>query len=273
MSSLSTDNVLALLRQDACSRLEVLEVFAEIESTNDYLLAQSCPPVGRYRIAVTENQTAGRGRMNRNWISPPSSGLCMSLAYTFSDMPENIPSLSLALGIGIAQALEGFGVHGVGVKWPNDIVAQGGKLGGILSEVVPAKTDNVTIVVGFGLNVDFRNTGTDRVVTSRLGRAVDMASCCEHLPSRNRILTTLIEGIFDTMRRFEAGGFAPFFETWLKYDWLRGQQVTIETPAGLGGGIADGVDIDGALLVNSEGSRQRFTSGSVTLGRQTGEHP
>ena len=273
MSSLSTDKIGALIREDARSRLEILEVFSEIESTNSYLLDQSCPPAGRFRVAVTENQIAGRGRMNRSWLSPPLSGLCMSIAFTFRNMPENFPSLSLAIGIGIAQALESLGMHGIGVKWPNDIVTQDGKLGGILSEVMSAKTDSVTVVVGIGLNVDFNNSDASVTVTSRLGRAVDLASCCDHLPARVEISAALIECLFDTMVRFEAGGFAPFLKTWLQYDWLRGQEVTIETPAGRGAGIADGVDFDGALLVNSAGSRQRFTSGSVILGRQAGEHP
>lgn len=273
MSSLSTDNIHALIREEARSNLDVLQVFSEIESTNSYLLDQSCPPPGRYRVAVTDNQTAGRGRMNRRWLSPPSSGLCLSIAFTFRNMPENLPSLSLAIGIGIAQALEGLGVHGVDVKWPNDIVSQGGKLGGVLSEVVPAKADGVTVVVGIGLNVDFKNIDTEFVIDSRLGRAVDLASCCDDLPSRTELSAALIDCLFDTMNRFEASGFATFHETWRDYDWLRGQEITIESPAGFGAGIADGVDVDGALLLEIEGSRRRFTSGSVILNTQAGEHP
>jgi BirA family biotin operon repressor/biotin-[acetyl-CoA-carboxylase] ligase len=273
MNSLSTDNIAALLSADALSHLDTLEVFPEIGSTNTYLLEQRCPMPGRYRVAVTENQTAGRGRMNRSWLSPQSSGLCMSMAFTFSSMPENFPSLSLALAIGITQALERLGARGVAVKWPNDIVSQDGKLGGVLPEVVPAQATGVTIVAGFGLNIDFKNTDTGIAVTSRLGRAVDLASCCDKLPSRAVISAALIECLLDTMVRFEADGFSPFYEMWLNYDWLCGQEVMIETPAGRGAGIAEGIDIDGALLLDSEGSRRRFISGSVTLGRPTGEHP
>jgi len=273
MSLLTTDSIGALISEAPRSHLDMLEVFSEIESTNSYLLDQPCPPPGRYRVAVADHQTAGRGRMNRSWLSPPSSGLCMSMAFTFANMPENFPSLSLAIGIGIAQALEKLGVRGIGVKWPNDIVSRDGKLGGILSEVVPAKVGGVTVVVGIGLNVDFKNIDAGAAISSRLGRAVDLASCCDKLPSRVVIAATLIECLFETMVRFEASGFTPFHETWLKYDWLRGQEVTVESPAGLGAGIADGVDVDGALLVNTEGSRRRFTSGSVTLGRRSGEHP
>jgi BirA family biotin operon repressor/biotin-[acetyl-CoA-carboxylase] ligase len=273
MRLLSADKIRALIRERPVSHLDILEVFPEIESTNSYLLDQPCPPPGRYRVAVADHQTAGRGRMNRSWLSPASSGLCMSVAFTFRNMPENFPSLSLAIGIGIAQALEKQGVRGIGVKWPNDIVSPGGKLGGILSEIVPVKGDGVTVVVGVGINVDFKNIDTSVAFSSRPGKAVDLASCCDNLPSRAVIAAALIECLFDTMVRFEASGFSPFRESWRKYDWLHGQEVTINTAAGIGAGIADGVDVDGALLINTKGSRRRFTSGSVIIGTQEGEYP
>jgi BirA family biotin operon repressor/biotin-[acetyl-CoA-carboxylase] ligase len=75
------------------------------------------------------------------------------------------------------------------------------------------------------------------------------------------------------MVRFEADGFAPFFEAWQEFDWLRGQQVTVETGNGFAAGIAEGVDSDGALLLMTQGDRRRITSGSVTLSAQKGEHP
>ena len=265
MSLLSADSIREPISGESRTHLDILEVFSEIESTNSYLLDQPCPPPGRYRVVLAEYQTAGRGRMDRSWFSPPSSGLCMSMAFTFRRMPENFPSLSLAIGIGIAQALERFGIRDIGLKWPNDIVARDGKLGGVLSEVLPANVGGVTIVIGIGLNIDLENTAAETEITSRLGRVVDLASCCDELPSRSVISAALIECLFDTMVRFEADGFSPFLETWRKYDWLRGHRVTIETVDGLVAGIAEGVDADGALLLNSDNAVRRFTSGSVNL--------
>lgn len=271
MSSLTADNIREPISGESRSHLDILEVFAEIESTNSFLLDQPCPPPGRYRVALTEHQTAGRGRMGRSWCSPPSSGLCMSMAFTFSSMPENIPSLSLAIGIGIVQALERFGIRGIGVKWPNDIVARDGKLGGVLSEVRPANAQGVTVVVGIGLNMDLENTDAEFRIASRLGRVIDLASCCDELPSRSAISAALIECLFDTMVRFEADGFSPFHAMWQRYDWLHGLEVTIDTGDGLVAGVADGVDTDGALLLKTKGERRRFISGSVILkGQQDG---
>ena len=273
MSLLTTDSICEIMRHDSRAQLDNLEVFAEIESTNSFLLGQACPRAGRYCVALTENQTAGRGRRDRSWFSPPSTGLCMSMAYTFQSFPQNIPSLSLAIGIGIAQALERFVVHDISVKWPNDIVARGGKLGGVLSEISPLHAAGVTVVVGIGLNLDFENASSEFDITNRLGRVVDLASCCDQLPSRTAIAVALIESLFDTMVRFETDGFSPFHKMWQGYDWLRGQEVAIETASGHGEGVVKGIDTDGALLLNAKGGTQRFTSGSVVLSGQAGEHP
>jgi len=272
MNLLTADSIREPISRESRSHLDMLEVFSEIESTNSYLLDQPCPPPGRYRVALAEYQTAGRGRMDRVWHSPPSSGLCMSIAFTFSRMPENLPSLSLAIGTGIAQALEGFGIRGIGLKWPNDIVARDGKLGGVLSEVLPSNADGVTVVVGIGLNIDLEGTDAESRITSRLGRAVDLASCCDELPSRAVISAAIIECLFKTMSRFDVDGFSPFIEAWRKYDWLRGQTVTVETADGLTAGVAEGIDTDGALLLIAKGDRRRITSGSVIQSEHAGEH-
>jgi len=265
MSLLIADKIREPISGETRAHLDILEVFTEIESTNSFLLGQPGPAPGRYRVALAEFQTAGRGRRGRSWCSPPSSGLCMSIAFTFGSMPENLPSLSLAIGIGIVQALERFGIRGIGVKWPNDIVAQDGKLGGVLSEVLPANAGGVTVVVGIGLNIDLENTDAKSRITSRLGRVVDLASACDELPSRSVISAALIESLYDTMVRFEANGFSPFHKLWQRYDWLRGLGVTIEAVDGPVEGIAEGVGADGALLLKTKGGRRRFTSGSVIL--------
>lgn len=272
MTLLTADSVRQPISGESRTQLDILEVFSEIESTNSYLLDQPCPPPGRYRVVIAEHQTAGRGRMDRTWYSPATSGLSLSLAFTFRSMPENFPSLSLAIGIGVAQAIERFGIQGIGLKWPNDIVARDGKLGGVLSEVLPSNAEGVTVVVGIGLNIDFGDTGAQSMIVSSLGRVVDLASCCDELPSRSAMSAAVIECLFETMARFEADGFEPFHELWQQYDWLRGQQVQIETADGLISGMVEGIDTDGALLLKTDDERRRFSSGSVILNAQADMH-
>jgi BirA family biotin operon repressor/biotin-[acetyl-CoA-carboxylase] ligase len=273
MNALTPAGIRALINKKSLTCLDTLEVFPEIGSTNSYLLGEIRPAPGRCRVALAEHQTKGRGRREREWISPPSTGLCMSIAFTFIDMPRDFPSLSLAIGVGVAQLLERLGMHGVGLKWPNDIVARNGKLGGILSEVHPKRGDGVTVVVGIGLNIDFGKSGAGRDIASSIGRATDLAANVDDLPSRNEISAAIIDSLVDVMTRFRDAGFLPFHELWSKYDWLRGREVTVEMAHTTSAGIAEGVDTDGALLLNIGADTQRVTSGSVFFRERASTSP
>jgi BirA family biotin operon repressor/biotin-[acetyl-CoA-carboxylase] ligase len=247
------------------ARLEILEVFSEIESTNSYLLNQPAPQPGRFRVALADYQTAGRGRLDRTWQSPPSSGLCLSMAYTFRQVPARLPALTLALGIGVIEALHRSGIDGIGLKWPNDIIAQDGKLGGILTEVRDGTLAGITVVSGVGLNVDLPATMRRPDRLPMMNKIVDLTDCTSKPPSRESLSIDVIESLFDCIVRFEADGFAPFHKEWKKYDWLFGKQVIVDKPDGRCAGFADGIDDDGALIIRSDDVRRRIINGTVTL--------
>lgn len=250
--------------------LDLLEVFAEIESTNSYLLDEPAPPPGRIRVALAERQTAGRGRMDRKWHSPGASGLCLSMAYTFHSTPKFLPCLALAIGVGVVRSLENLGARGIGLKWPNDLIFRDGKLGGILTEVRPACGNEATIVTGVGINHDLRGNPEAARITSRLGHVSDLASCMDELPSRSAVSSALIEGLFNTVAEFEAEGFSNFAEAWEKYDWLRGQRISVDLVDSRVTGVCQGIEADGALILQTENGRQRVTSGSVSFNGQPG---
>lgn len=251
------------------AHLDVLEVFAEIGSTNSYLMEQPAPPPGRFRVAVAEHQTAGRGRMDRRWHSPPNTGLCLSIAYTFAKAPENVACLTLALGIGVAEAFERMGVRGIGLKWPNDLILRDGKLGGILTEVKSRQGRAMTVVAGVGINVDLRQAAGSDAISSRLGYVSDLASCCAVLPSRSEISVTLVEGLFNALADFELHGFGRFHASWQRVDWLRGQRITVETADGLVDGVCEGIEVDGGLILRTADGRRNILCGSVHLRRPT----
>lgn len=250
-------------------QLDALEVFAEIESTNSYLMGQPAPMPGRFRVALAEHQTAGRGRMERQWHSPDSTGLCLSMCYTFARRPELLSCLTLAIGVGIVESLEKLGVHGVGLKWPNDLMVQDGKLGGILTEVKSGSENEITIVTGVGINYDLRNSLDARRIKSRLGHVSDLASCLQELPSRSTMSAALIEGIFNAFADFATDGFSNVFSAWEKHDWLRGQKISVEQADGHLNGVCQGIDNDGALILQTGAGRQRITSGSISFAGQS----
>ena len=113
MTSLDAEVIRQLAKDPVRERLAHIKVFSEIDSTNSYLMQMPAPEPGRLSVAVTNNQTAGRGRHGKTWQSPPGSGLCFSAAYTFALQPENLPALTLALGLGAIDALESLGASGI----------------------------------------------------------------------------------------------------------------------------------------------------------------
>jgi BirA family biotin operon repressor/biotin-[acetyl-CoA-carboxylase] ligase len=250
---------------DATAKLETLEVFAEIESTNSHLMQQPGPSKGYVRVAVTDNQTAGRGRHGRSWHSPPGSGLCLSLAYTFSSRPDNLPAMTLAVGLAVVNALQEHGIEGVQLKWPNDLVAQDSKLGGILTEARAQAEGAISVVTGIGLNLDLSAYPELDLQAGWAQRGIDLKSHAQDPPDKNALASSIVKRLFRLLPDYEAGGFAQFRDQWQQYDWLRGRLLTIETPKQWITGVAAGIADDGALLVEAGSAGiQRVTSGTVT---------
>ncbi len=263
MSTIDPDAVRDALVDRASSRLANLESFAAIESTNTYLMQQDGPEPGMLRVALTANQTAGRGRHGKTWQSPPGSGLALSTAYTFANQPGDLPALTLAVGLAAIDALEELGVGGVQLKWPNDLIAADAKLGGILTESLSRESGAATVVTGIGINLDLGpefalDTGSEpaRPVT-------DIGSLVPRRPRIEAIAAALVNRFHDAFERFATTGFNAFAAAWTDRDWLHGRDVVVETGqariAGVGAGIAD----DGALLLDVSGAVQRVTSGTV----------
>ncbi|MGI9206270.1 MAG: biotin--[acetyl-CoA-carboxylase] ligase [Woeseiaceae bacterium] len=247
--------------------LDILEVFDEIDSTNSYLLAEDPPAPGRFRVAIANHQTAGRGRLGKHWHSSPGSGICLSTSYTFQQKPENLACLTLSVGVGVAQALQQLGAVGIELKWPNDLIVSHRKLGGILTEIHRSRSNGVTVVVGLGLNVElngasFAGAGEDLV------DSVDLASCITALPSRRVVSSRLIEALFYTQNEFGSKGFSNFAEVFRGFDWLRGKEISVQQPGRLATGICDGIDNDGALLLETIRGTERIVSGSVSFAAQ-----
>jgi BirA family biotin operon repressor/biotin-[acetyl-CoA-carboxylase] ligase len=272
MTSLDADAIRDSLGEFTASRLDRFEAFDEIGSTNTYLMQQPAPPPGCLRVAVTDNQVAGRGRHGRTWQSPPGSGICMSLGYTFDRQPANLSALTLAIGLGVVDALDDAGAPGVLLKWPNDLIADDGKLGGILTESQSFGTGAAMVVTGIGVNIDLGQTVDVAPAVAGIGKIVDLAGFADALAPRHEIAARIIERVCAAFVAYETAGFAALTRRWSQRDWLLGRQLTVDTPqrriTGVGAGIAD----DGALLIDTGcGSPSRVTSGSVAAA-EGGEH-
>jgi BirA family biotin operon repressor/biotin-[acetyl-CoA-carboxylase] ligase len=265
MSSIDATAIHDSLDPGVAARMDQLEVFAEIDSTNTYLLEQDAPAAGKHRVAIADHQTAGRGRHDREWVSAPGSSLCLSLAYTFPSRPDNLPGLTLAIGVAALNALRNAGVDDVYLKWPNDLVAQDGKLGGMLAESQFRGAGGATVVAGIGINFDLPVRLVRDYASRWAQRAVDLGKLVAKPPSRETVSAALIDQLVESLLLFETRGFSPFVDAWRQYDWLRGREITVEQADGPVSGTAHGIDNDGALLLRDGNSVSRVISGSIVL--------
>lgn len=266
MSRLDEDVLRQCLHPDTAQQLDDLQVFAEIDSTNSYLLQMPAPPTGTMRVAIADEQTAGRGRRNRRWQSPAGAGLWMSCAYTFEKPPRNLPALTLAAGIGAIEALQRLGIHGVMLKWPNDLVLHDAKLGGILTEVQQQGSAALTVVAGLGLNLDLPDDIRIDGDSEWTGRVASLKEAVAELGATEVIAAAIIDAMRDSFDLYRQAGFAAFSARWPAMDWLAGRQLAVvsgeRVMQGTGSGIAD----DGALLLTcSDGTTERVATGSVML--------
>ena len=257
------------LEEGTRARIERLDAFAELGSTNTWLLGEPPPAPGRFRVATALQQTAGRGRQGRSWLSSPSGSLALSVAYTFTRLPPDFACLTLAAGMGVAERLRRLGAAAVMLKWPNDVMLHERKLGGILTE---AWAGGRTVVTGVGLNIEVPKAMRYGQAAKWKTGIADLAESLEKLPPRAVLSAAVIEALAAAMVRFESEGFAAFHSDWGGFDWLAGKPVTVEVPGGEEvRGIAEGVDADGALRVSSGGRSERILSGSVrAAGRAVG---
>ena len=269
MGKIDAATIQQSLSDASASSLDLLEVFSEIDSTNSYLLREPSPLPERYRIAIAGHQTAGRGRHDREWLSAHRASLCLSIAYTFTETPDNLPGLTLASGVGIVNALGRFGVDEVGLKWPNDIVLHDGKLGGMLTETQSSGGTGVTVVIGIGLNIDLPETVSGKLVSKWAHRTIDLKSAISSPPTREALSVAIIDELIRVLSTYASKGFDAYSIEWAQHDWLQGRVVSVDGPDGAIRGVAQGVDARGALRVRTAKGIQHIISGSITVANAT----
>lgn len=250
----ATSCIRASLPASVLARVRTLEVMEEVDSTND-LLAEELPVSGQ-RIRLARLQKSGRGRQGRDWVTA-SDGLCFSVLHAHIGRPPKSPSLWV--GIALAQCLHSQGFPGVRLCWPNDLVAEGKKLGGILLEG-RSLGDRYWSVAGVGINLESVPT-VDRPATSLL-HACGQRPDCEHL------VPVLIASVSDALAGACAQQSEALSAAYARYDALQDQEVCVEEPHGVHVGIARGIDDAGHLRVESQGGLRVFSAGDVRLRRQ-----
>ncbi len=262
---LDADALRAALAPDVSRRLAKLEVHSEVDSTNRRLLGEP-PPPGRFDVCVAEFQTSGRGRRGRRWNVPFGGGVCLSVGWQFAGMPADPAALTLAIGVAVRRVLQRVAGITISLKWPNDLVYDERKLGGILVELTAEAQGGVHVVAGIGLNIALPPEMLPSLSDWPRG-AIDLTTALGRAPPQRAALTgALVNELAELAADYEELGFAAYRGEWRTADFLRGRAVRLDDAGGAVFGTAAGIDAAGALLVDMpDGKRQRIIAGDVTV--------
>jgi BirA family biotin operon repressor/biotin-[acetyl-CoA-carboxylase] ligase len=248
------------LSELANTQLNTLEIHDQLDSTNTYLMQQAGLGQASGSACLAEFQTAGRGRIGRSWFSPFAGNICLSLLWRF-DSHAAIAGLSLAVGVALVRALRKLGIEGVGLKWPNDLLWQDRKLGGILLEVSGEAHGSCAVVIGIGLNVRMA-----RATAQAIDQAwVDLDQISHGKPpSRNRLCATLLQELLELLADYPARGLPAYIREWRQQHCYAGRRVVLQVGGRAVAGTVAGVSDAGLLLLDGEdGQRREFASGDL----------
>jgi len=219
-------------------------------------------PVSRPQVFITECQLAGRGRRGRAWQSPFAANLYISIRYTLPGGFAALGGLSLAVGVSVAEALRELEpALPIALKWPNDLLVDGAKIGGVLIELAGEMDGRVDVVIGVGLNGRMTAAQADAIDQ----RWIDLAAVLPQMPSRTDLTSQVITRLMDMLARFEVHGFDAFAESFAKLDAVSGKNVIVRAVDQELVGVAAGVASDGALLLKTKDGLRSLYGGEVSL--------
>ncbi|MDD5093842.1 MAG: biotin--[acetyl-CoA-carboxylase] ligase [Dehalococcoidia bacterium] len=237
--------------------------YTEVSSTQDVAKSMAIQRAGEGTIIIAERQTGGQGRLGRKWESLPGS-IALSIILRPPIHPSEAPLFTIVAGVAVAQAIEKATHLSPQLKWPNDIIAGGKKVGGILAEM-SAEMDRVNyIVLGIGINVN----------TPRSSLPADIKAIATSLKeeggkeiSRVKLVQSILEELETLYEVFRTAGFEPIRQRWTVLSNTIGARVTVTSGEGeRTEGIATEMDRDGALILRKgDGTLERVIAGDVSL--------
>ncbi len=218
-------------------------VFDSIASTNDYLSALAFSQTTQ--VCIAREQTQGKGQYDRVWLSQKDANVLLSIRHVFNSNTA-LNGLSLVIGLAVINALEGFGIADIKLKWPNDVYFERKKLAGILIEN-SAQGQYQSVVIGLGLNYDLAQTFKCD------SPWIDLSSMTKSLPTIEELSAALINSILKYCQLFESQGLAYFMKSWQQADYLINAKVELDANNQKTIGIVRGINQQGALMIETDG--------------------
>ncbi|MCU1726430.1 bifunctional biotin--[acetyl-CoA-carboxylase] ligase/biotin operon repressor BirA [Pseudomonas sp. 7P_10.2_Bac1] len=234
-------------------------IHESLDSTNAEAMRQIAAGMQSPFAVVAEQQSAGRGRRGRKWVSPFAENIYYSLVLRIEGGMRQLEGLSLIVGLAVLNTLRDFGGRSAGLKWPNDVLVGNKKIAGILLELLGDPADVCHVVVGIGINVNM-------IVASEVDQSwtsVRLESGCTI--NRNDLIVDLGRKLQGYLVRHESEGFAAIQAEWESNHLWQGRAVTLIAGAHTVDGVVIGVDQQGALRLGVAGQEKVFSGGELSL--------
>ena len=244
-------------------RPQDIQVFAELNSTQTYLSGINIDS-GLARIVIADSQTAGKGRLERSWYATAGNNIMFSCLWVYKQVPEQLPALSLALIVVVAEYLKENYDLPITIKWPNDLLLQEQKLAGLLLNVETSQ--ECKVVAGLGLNI---KQSVSEKVTDQAWTDLYQQGIVEI--DRNKMIAEIVSRWLQVFVNFSQSGFAGFCERWNQLAHFHGELVYVQKQSGqereVLTGIMQGVDDQGLLILNNNGKQIKISDSSYSLRR------
>jgi BirA family biotin operon repressor/biotin-[acetyl-CoA-carboxylase] ligase len=256
---LSTHAIIAGLRSDFWKKVICYE---SVDSTNEFALALSQKSPESRTVIIADTQAKGRGRLGRVWVSPPGRNIYMSAVLVPEIEPRDATFLTVAAALACASALRNKTDLIANIKWPNDLMARGKKIGGILTELRSGYEKINFAVVGIGINV---NSG-DEDFPKELGNvATSVKEETGEYYSRSGIISEVLNELEQWYEKLMNEGKFPLLEEWRKLSSTIGGRVKIALSTEVLSGLAEDIDEEGMLVLKlASGERRRISAGDLT---------
>jgi BirA family biotin operon repressor/biotin-[acetyl-CoA-carboxylase] ligase len=243
--------------------LDDLLIFDELPSTNDFLASQARKQKNVNLACLAEQQTAGRGRLGRQWVSPFAANIYLSLLWRFNCDISELGGLSIAAGVATAEAIiTATEISDIKLKWPNDIFCHDRKLGGILIDIVGECSGGCSAVIGIGINVNM----PQQVAATIEKPWTDLRTATGQEVCRNKIAGLLIDKLISNLLSFQENGIGVFIQPWNRLDYLAGKRTRVQSGNTTLDGIALGINKQGYLLLAADdGAQVAVTTGDASI--------
>ncbi len=234
-----------------------------VDSTNSEARRRLADGLPHGAVFIAGSQTGGRGRRGRQWVSEPGCGLWMTVVLEPFMAVEELQKLTLLIGLAVCRAVQSStGYANLAIKWPNDVLAGGKKLCGILCESALDQNGKRMVIAGVGVNT--------RTPAAGYGQAASVATSIEDasglVVDRLELAAEILAQMETLLGEWQAEGFAAVAGEYRRFMLPQGTPVTIADGQRQESGTLEGLDDDGALLVRMEsGALRRIISGEISV--------